>query len=194
MSAREFVETRFDEPGTLPPPGPIGRLVRLFLGVLCLWGVWLVFDARTAIAAATELPRSWTLWATLALVLWLLPPVVNIGFGVSWGAWPRRVAIGAIIAGMAMSQSFYDQPWSPALGWLVVAVMLYTLAHLGVSFVLAALLATPGCEMRSITHLWTIATGRETKEHYCPGFIDDIDRWERRWRAKAEVGAPPAPS
>ena len=48
----------------------------------------------------------------------------------------------------------------------------------GISFVLSAALATPGCEMRAIPHLWTIVTGRATKEHYCPGFLDGLDKWE----------------
>ena len=30
----------YDVPGTLVKPGPIGRLVRLFLGLLCLWAAW----------------------------------------------------------------------------------------------------------------------------------------------------------
>ena len=38
---------------------------------------------------------------------------------------------------------------------------------------------TPGCEMRALPHLWMLATGRETAEHFCPtGFLDSLDRWE----------------
>ena len=57
---------------------------------------------------------------------------------------------------------------------------LYLFAHLGVCFLLAALLATPGCEMRSIHHLYSILTGQPTAEHHCPvGPLTAIDRWER---------------
>ena len=52
-----------------------------------------------------------------------------------------------------------------------------------VSFILmlAALLATPGCEMRSIHHIYSVLTGRPTAEHHCPvGPLTAIDRWERR--------------
>ena len=48
-------------------------------------------------------------------------------------------------------------------------------------FLLAALLATPGCEMRSIHHIYSVLTGRPTAEHHCPvGPLTAIDRWERR--------------
>ena len=64
-----------------------------------------------------------------------------------------------------------------------MAWVYYWFVHLGFSFFLAAVLATPGCEMRSIPHLWTLITRRATKEHYCPGFLDRLDRWERERRA-----------
>ncbi len=33
---------RFDEAGTLPRPGPIGRMVRIAFGAACLYLVWQV--------------------------------------------------------------------------------------------------------------------------------------------------------
>jgi hypothetical protein len=30
-------DLKLDEPGSLPRPGPIGRVVRILLGLLCLW-------------------------------------------------------------------------------------------------------------------------------------------------------------
>jgi hypothetical protein len=32
-------DLRLDEPGTLPRPGPVGRIVRLTFGALCIWYV-----------------------------------------------------------------------------------------------------------------------------------------------------------
>ena len=47
------------------------------------------------------------------------------------------------------------------------------------SFVLSSILSTPGCEMRAIPHAWTLLTGHVTPEHYCPGALDRVDRFER---------------
>ena len=64
--------------------------------------------------------------------------------------------------------------------WLTV---LYVFGHLGLSFLLSAVIATPGCEMRAIPHLWTLLTGRATREHHCPGFLDSLDAWELKRKA-----------
>ena len=37
--------------------------------------------------------------------------------------------------------------------------------------------------MRAIPHLWTVLTGKATKEHYCPGPLDRIDKWETQSKA-----------
>jgi hypothetical protein len=36
--------------------------------------------------------------------------------------------------------------------------------------------------MRAIPHLAGIISGRPSKEHFCPGFIDLIDRWEAKMK------------
>ena len=56
---------------------------------------------------------------------------------------------------------------------------LYIFAHLGLSFLLSALLGTAGCEMRAIHDLWAKLTGSQAREHHCPvGPLRSIDRWE----------------
>lgn len=58
---------------------------------------------------------------------------------------------------------------------------LYLFAHLGLSFVLSAVIGTPGCEMRALHDLYSRITGNPTKEHYCPtGPLHLIDQWEAR--------------
>lgn len=60
---------------------------------------------------------------------------------------------------------------------------LYLFIHLGLSFLLAAILATPGCEMRAFHDLFTRLTGVPTKEHYCPvGPLHLVDQWEAQRR------------
>lgn len=164
---------RFDRPGTLARPGPIGRIVRAVLGALCLWLVWQL-AADSAIADLSN-PSFWFL-ALLALSL--APYVVNIGFGIEWGAWPRIASAIVIIAAAVVSYLMAGSPLGYGLWATVTIWMIYVYAHLGVSFLLAAVLATPGCEMRAIPHLLGLVFKQTAREHYCPGFIDNVDRWE----------------
>ncbi len=196
MSERVELETSFgesmrtklrlEEPGALVRPGPVGRLVRLLFGVLCLSFLWLVLqtggDSLTmTLSRFIGLPAGAMIGLSIGAIyaLRLFNYVVNIGFSRDW----RRRPLGAVVilfalAGLAgwMQSGLF---WGPILGGVVLAWLLYIYAHLGLSFVLAAVLSTPGCEMRAIHHLWTLVTGRPTKEHYCPlGPLHRIDQWE----------------
>ena len=177
------IETRFDEPGTLEKPGPIGRLVRLTLEIGLAFVVWGLLDDGAGLAATGTVVH-WSLLAAIAFALLVFPYVVNIGWGLNLKAWPRRIVGAILVGGVLFSWATAGDTWSPALGWSTWGWMLYTFAHLGISFLIAAVIGTPGCEMRAIPNLWTLLTGRETKEHYCPGFINNIDAWELR-RSKA---------
>ena len=171
-----FIETRFDSPGTLPKPGVIGRIARLLLGGLCLYPV-LIFWMQPGALVRSAVPH-WSTWVAILYAVYLFPPVVNIGFGVSWKAWPRYVDGGLIVLGVVAGWLVGDSWWTPVLGRYVWLTVFYVFGHLGLSFLLSAVIATPGCEMRAIPHLWTLVTGRATREHYCPGFLDRVDAWE----------------
>ena len=68
----------------------------------------------------------------------------------------------------------------PVLGLALWFWLVYFYLHLGISFVLAAAIATPGCEMRAIPDLYGRLTGRRAEEHHCPaGFLTGLDAWER---------------
>ena len=154
--------------------------MRLLLGIFCCyWAYW--FGQSPNYFVRTDTPDL-LLFAAPAFAFWLLPPVVNLGLGVSW----RRRSQGAVLllAGAAALADFllYGSFWGPPLGWVVFALTVYTFGHLGISFVLAALLGTPGCEMRSIPDLIGKVTGRTTLEHHCPGFITALDNWEAKHR------------
>ncbi len=164
---------RFDEPGTIAKPGPIGRLVRLGLGTLCLWLVW-------SLVTRSDTPDLYnpSFWVMAAFGFMLAPYVVNIGFGVKWGAWPRLISALIVVAAAGVSLSMSGNVLGTPL-WATVAIwMIYIYGHLGISFALSAILATPGCEMRAIPHLLGIVLRSEAREHYCPGFIENIDKWE----------------
>jgi len=79
--------------------------------------------------------------------------VVNLGFGVSWKGWPRYLGVGLIALGAAAGWLVEGTWWTPELGRFVQLFILYTFGHLGLSFLLSAVIATPGCEMRALPHL-----------------------------------------
>jgi hypothetical protein len=167
---------RFRRPGTLVRPGPIGRAVRLLLGLALAFAVWQL--VMYSDVADLRYPLFW-FWALFSL--WLLPAVVNIGFGRIWGNWPLRLTAVGLAGVAALTSHFvYGQLDAPPLWWVVWSLMTYTLGHLGISFLLAALLGTPGCEMRAIPHLIGLITSHARREHYCPGFLDRLDHWEAR--------------
>jgi hypothetical protein len=176
------LETRFDQPGTLSKPGPVGRIVRLLLGIWLLAVCWSYLSYPGAFVRDST-PR-WEALVGIAFALWLIPPVVNIGGGTNWRARPRYVAAAAFIAWAAGNMLLTAGLWSPGLGRFAWLFCLYTFGHLGLSFVLAAAIGTPGCEMRAIPHLWTVFTGQDTREHFCPGFLNGLDAWERGERAR----------
>ncbi|MDX1570229.1 MAG: hypothetical protein R3200_07070 [Xanthomonadales bacterium] len=163
----------FDEPGTLVKPGPIGRLVRLLFGILCLSLVWQVLVHGEPVDL--RLPGY---WALAAFALLLVPYVVNIGFGVVFGTWPRWISAGVMLAAAGGSWIGTGELLGTPLWWLLNAWLTYVYGHLGISFVLSSVLGTPGCEMRAIPDLFGRVSGSEAREHYCPGFIDSVDRWE----------------
>ncbi|MDH3747544.1 MAG: hypothetical protein OER97_05010 [Gammaproteobacteria bacterium] len=174
---------RFDQPGTLVGPGPIGRVVRLLLGAQCLWLVW-----QLAVHSGTPDLYNPSFWVLAVLGLMLAPYVVNIGFGVEWGAWPRIASVAIILGAAAVSYLTASSLLSFPLWATMTIWMIYIYAHLGVSFVLSAMLATPGCEMRAIPQLFGLVFKQGSREHYCPGFIDNIDKWEHGRHTKTDDG------
>jgi len=171
-------DLKLDEPGSLPRPGPIGRLVRLILGVLCLSHVyWLIQVSGNLLDASGEI-RS-ILWNGIIIGLFLVSYVINIGFSRAWKKWPAIIsacvfliiaAYGYLAAGTAETELLANVLWV----W-----EFYVFAHLGGAFIIAAAIGTPGCEMRAFHDLYSRITGNPTKEHYCPiGPLHPIDQWE----------------
>ena len=176
--------THFVDQGTLIPPGPIGRLVRLGFGLMVLYPVVSLAPQMGVLLQRTSVPTHWSWWLTVGIGLWLFPYVINIGFTVNLRGWPRALAAVIMFGTVGLGFAITGATWS-AIAAVVFALWIgYTFGHLGVSFLLASALATPGCEMRAIPHLSAMLSGRATKEHYCPGVMDPIDRWERNLRRR----------
>jgi hypothetical protein len=167
------------EAGTLMRPGPVGRLVRFALGALCLYALWVVVvNLNVLVANPVSMLTELTVMTVAAILVFNY--VVNIGFSKSWNRRPLFVSVTVLLlsAGLAFV-------WSGSFDSLIFGVpltlwLVYFYLHLGASFVVAALIGTPGCEMRSIPELIGRTTGKLSKEHHCPAaFITRIDAWER---------------
>ena len=171
-------DLKLDEPGSLPRPGPVGRLVRIAFGVLCAWYVQGLIDVASQLMDSSGHIRSF-IWNGTAIGLFLVSYVINIGYSRSWKKWPAIVSavfflivsgIGYFTAGVLETDLLARAMW-------VWTLYLYT--HLGMAFIIAGLIATPGCEMRAFHDLCSRVTGIPTKEHYCPvGPLHPIDQWE----------------
>lgn len=173
-------DLKLDEPGSLPRPGPVGRVVRLLFALMCLWYVHgLVISANSLFTDEGHI-RS-LLWNGILPGLLLISYVINIGFSRSWGKMPAiasaGIFAGAAFAGYLLSGTIETELFARAL-WIWELCLF---AHLGLSFVISAAIGTPGCEMRAIHDLYSRITGNPTKEHYCPiGPLHPIDQWEAR--------------
>lgn len=175
-------DLKLDEPGTLPRPGPVGRLVRLVFGALCLYYVYGLLTVSGSLLAPDGSIRPF-LWNGVILGLFLVSYVINIGFSRAWKKWPAVIsamALGVIaLVGYLNSGSIETSLLARSIwGW-----ELYVFAHLGTAFLIATIIGTPGCEMRAYHDLYSRLTGSPTKEHYCPvGPLHPIDQWEARRR------------
>jgi len=171
-------DLKLEEAGALPRPGPIGRLVRLAFGLLCMWYVYELVQVFDALLDDNDHVRS-VIWNGVLVGLFLVSYVINIGFSRSWGKWPALVSaaiLAAIAAGGYLATGSIE---TGALARSIWVWELYVFSHLGLAFVTAGIIGTPGCEMRAFHDLYTRVTGHPTREHHCPiGPLGPIDRWE----------------
>lgn len=174
-------DLKLTDKGSLPKPGPLGRLLRLGLAYLVLRGfVYEIWDDRVMLTAGEFEP--YDLIANALLVgLFLVSYVINIGFSRSFKKWPALVsAVGLGL--LALYDYSNTGNWTGfAFGTGFFLWSMYIFTHLGVSFLIAAVIGTPGCEMRAFHDLFSKISKVEVKEHLCPvGPIQPLDRWESK--------------
>jgi len=171
-------DLKLDEPGSLPRPGPIGRIVRLAFGTLCLWYVSGLVQVSGSLVTGDGHIRS-LLWNGVLAGLFLVSYVINIGYSRAWKKWPAIVSAGVLMLVAAIG---YLTSGDVETEWLAGAIwvwLLYVFSHLSLAFVLSGIIGTPGCEMRAFHDLYSRLTGVVTKEHYCPvGPLHHVDQWE----------------
>ncbi len=170
------------EQGALIKPGPIGRIVRLSLGLLCMHALW---DLTNIAPDFIERPIQYlpNLALMLLAAICIFNYVINIGFTKDWHHYPLVTSLVCFAAIALGGYVINGDVNSNVLGLALLAWLGYFFSHLGISFLLAAALATPGCEMRAIPDLFGKVTGKGSNEHQCPvSFISGIDNWERKRR------------
>ena len=179
------------KPGTLLRPGPSGRVGRLLIGglqvsatILALLYASIFLRPQTVDLGRFPLGVLIYIGISAVIALRWLSYMVNIAFRVTWGGRLYWVLLGLVALTLVLSLALFGAVWALPFSLLVFLVILYTTGHLGISHVLAALLATPGCEMRSIPHLIGILRRRDVEEHFCPGAWTQFDERESRRRAQ----------
>jgi uncharacterized membrane protein len=151
----------------------------MLLGVLCLYALFEIITITPYVInnPVGSLPG---LSLMLVFVLCIFNYVVNIGFSRDWHRIP--VFVSLILLGLIALAGYLvtGNPSTRPLGIVLVAWVGYFYLHLGVSFVLAAILSTPGCEMRAIPELFEkVFKNEKAKEHHCPSsIITGVDKWE----------------
>jgi len=171
-------DLKLSDPGSLPRPGPVGRIVRLSFGMLCLWQVTGLLQV-TGDLLSNDGHIKPVVWNGILIGLFLVSYVVNIGFSKTWKKWPALISAGVflLIAGFGyVTQSVFE---TNLLAQVIWGWELYVFSHLGLAFILSGIIGSAGCEMRAFHELYSRVTGVPTKEHYCPiGPLHSIDQWE----------------
>jgi hypothetical protein len=177
-------DLKLDEPGTLKRPGPIGRGVRLAFGFLCLWYVFQLLGITGNLLDSEGHIRQ-LIWNGIIIGLFLISYVINIGFSRDWKKCPALVSGAVFLAIGGIGVLWQENFETPALAVSIWLWELYLFSHLGISFVLAGLIGSPGCEMRAVHYLYSMISGKPTKEHVCPvGPLHSVDQWEGKRRTQ----------
>lgn len=134
--------TKFEKSGTFKKPGFLGRSVRLILGIP-LFGISL-YTLIHYNDVVYKFPENPLIWLGFALCLFFMNDIVNIGFKRNWKHWPQTTFIAAMLIASVWSFLQYKTIWGPPLGILTYLFVVYATGHLGLSHILAGLLALPG--------------------------------------------------
>jgi hypothetical protein len=91
-----------------------------------------------------NVPQSPGMWFGAAMCFYFLRGVPDKGFQRAWGRWPQLITVFLAIMAIVYNLVFTGDWWGPLLGALLFVLIVYVTAHLGLSFVLASMLAHPG--------------------------------------------------
>jgi hypothetical protein len=171
-------DLRLDDPGSLSRPGPIGRIVRMAFGVLCLWYIANLIHTGSSLLDGGGHIKS-LIWNGVLIGLILISYVINIGFSKGWKKWPAFISAGMLLLIADFGFLTQGSIETNLLARVIWVWELYLFSHLGFAFVISSIIGSPGCEMRAFHELYSRITGVPTKEHFCPiGPLHSIDQWE----------------
>jgi hypothetical protein len=160
-------------------PGPVGLLIRVVLGAAAVYALvelvtkWDIFRDQNLIES--------DFWFITLFTLCLLADVFNIGLRRRWGVWPIVVFLaGAAVLGLA-SYLAAGEVWTTVLAAWVYAGDLLVFGALSVSFPVAIVMRTPGCELNALPRLVARLRGTADQEtRRCLLGVDLLDRQSRR--------------
>ena len=173
-------DLKLDEPDSLPKPGPIGRVVRLGFGSLCLWYVFNLIRLAGDLLSSDGHIRP-MVWNGIIISLFVVSYVVNIGFSRDWRKWPAIMSAAVFILLAGVGYLTQGRIETNLLAYVIWGWELYLFSHMGLAFIISGFIGSAGCEMRAFHELYSRLTGTPSKEHYCPvGPLRSIDQWEAR--------------
>ena len=130
------------EKNTLSQPGRMGRGVRVLGGIAML--AWFASNLRDyEFLTGNEFPVNGT-WIGVVIMFYFFGDLFKIGFNRSWGKWPQVVFLFLLAAGVVFNYVDHGGFWGAPTGWLVYLMYMTVAAFIGVSFILGAILVTPG--------------------------------------------------
>lgn len=104
----------FEQPGTFPKPGPIGRVVRLFFGLIVLYFFVQTLTGYSNFVAVGAPGGTW--WLGAAVSFYLLREVIDIGFGRSWGRRSQVAVLALALAFLVLDLLWYGIVWGRRWG------------------------------------------------------------------------------
>ena len=134
-------------PGTFARPRLLGRLVRFGMAVvvflLLFWPYIELWEGYTRVREGWETPRG-TWWFPVLLMIFLAPGALDLGlnFRLKWISQAAYPAL--LVTAAALNFAFYGSLWGPVLGWFLIISGLLVFGQLTISFLVAAVAATPG--------------------------------------------------
>jgi len=165
-------------------PGPVGLLIRVVLGAASVYALvelvtkWDIFRDQNLIES--------DFWFITVFTLCLLADVFNIGLRRRWGLWPIVVFVAGAAAIGSASYLALREIWTTALAAWVYAGDLLVFAALSVSFPVAIVTRTPGCELNALPRLVArLRGGVDEETRRCLLGVDLLDRQPVRlpWRS-----------
>ena len=142
--------------------GPIGRGLRLIMALLYLFFISPVTALRPGgVINVGDL----NLWIGLAVTFLFADEVVNHGLRRDFGLWPRYALLVLLFLGSFGAYLINSVWWGEIVSVVAAAEILLIMGYTGISFVVAAALAVPGCEMRAVPQLVARLRGNPLTEH-----------------------------